>query len=587
MRLAFLHGLLILIEGLVVLISLLLEPSQGGGFLGYSTGRWAILFLTLFALAAVLLGTYKAGTNQAKALETWLSAKRHLFWMLFLAFALVGFSLPAALGKIAVIRYYAYFGRIRPWLVWLAFASGQIALTMLLALRGPMLRWFGQFFPLDAPACETQALTRNQRFAMLGIAMAYLALQLASFAQVRQAKWLPDSVDYIFPAETYRWTDPGFWTHTKPWGAAVLYKLTGSSAGTIDAVQTGLSALGWLALVWVFSRSLRSGRLKVAAFMLILGFSLAPPVQMWNHIIQSESLSISLMVMILAVWMSLLQRWRWGKLFTLILLFAWWLGTRETNVYLGGLVAGVLFFLGMVYKRQRFYWAVAALLMLFSYINLQISEIPTLPRWLYPLTNTILNRILPDEEFLLYFEAKGLPVSPQLLSLSGGLANNGDFAVFNDPGLNDVENWLYRRGKDVYINFLLDHPVYTLVSPWQHLPELLAPQDISSYAPESYAPLMAWLFGNVFFLKSLWVLLVFAIVVLALVVLAKPWRRSPVFWLVFGFGALFLPHFYLVWHGDAAEVGRHAIQASLQWRLALWLLFFLALDTIVRHDKRI
>jgi hypothetical protein len=111
---------------------------------------------------------------------------------------------------------------------------------------------------------------------------------------------------------------------------------------------------------------------------------------MWNHIIQSESLSISLMALILAVWMFLLERWRWEKLIALIFLFASWIGTRETNIYLGLLVAGMLFFVGLIYKRQRFYWAVSVLLLIFGYVNLQISEIPTIPRWLYPLTNTVL-----------------------------------------------------------------------------------------------------------------------------------------------------------------------------------------------------
>jgi hypothetical protein len=81
-------------------------------------------------------------------------------------------------------------------------------------------------------------------------------------------------------------------------------------------------------------------------------------------------------------------------------------GTRETNVYLGLLVAALLFGVGLIYKRQRFYWAVSVLLVLFGYVNLQISEIPTIPRWLYPLTNTVLYRILPNEEFLLYFEGQ-------------------------------------------------------------------------------------------------------------------------------------------------------------------------------------
>ena len=34
MKLVFLHSVLIALEGMVVIISLLTEPSQGGGFLG-------------------------------------------------------------------------------------------------------------------------------------------------------------------------------------------------------------------------------------------------------------------------------------------------------------------------------------------------------------------------------------------------------------------------------------------------------------------------------------------------------------------------------------------------------------------------
>jgi hypothetical protein len=130
---------------------------------------------------------------------------------------------------------------------------------------------------------------------------------------------------------------------------------------------------------------------------------------------------------------------------------------------------------------------------------------------------------------------------------------------------------------------LIDHPVYTLTSPWQHVGEILVPQNMLSYAPERYVPVFTWLFGSLFFLNSLWALLLIATLTLVVTLVAKSWRSSPAFWLVLGFLALFFPHFYLVWHGDAAEVGRHAVQASVQLRLALWLLILLALDKIVER----
>jgi len=409
-------------------------------------------------------------------------------------------------------------------------------------------------------------------------------LQAASHFQVREAIWLPDSIDYIFPAETYAWNEPGLWTHTKPWGAAVLYKTVGSSPVRIDTAQTILSALAWLALTWTFSRLIRVRWLRVVSFGVILGFSLAPSVQMWNHIIQSESLSISLMVLILAAWLSLLQNWRWEKLIALILLFGWWIGTRETNVYLSLMIAGILVLVGLFFKRQRFYWAVSAILIGFCAVNMQISEVPTIPRWLYPLTNTVLNRILPDEEFLSFFEANGMPAPPELLLLSGGLAHDGDFAVFNDPALNDVEAWLYRKGKDTYVQFLLYHPLYTLTSPWSHARELLAPTDILSYAPPRSLPPLAWMFETLVFMSPLWLLVVFALVTVVVAIKAWPWKFNA-FWLVFVFLMLFFPHFYLVWHGDAAEVGRHAVQVSVQLRLSLWLLFVLSLDNFFMREK--
>lgn len=586
LRTVFVHLCLIAIQGIFVVGSLLIEPSQGGGFLGFSAGRWAVLFANVLMLTGVLFTTYKVLMNQTGKLETWLSSDRNLFRLFFLSIIIFGVSLPAALGWIPAIRYFVYFGRIRPSLIWLALASGQIFLSLLFLLRKPILDWFRQFFPLDAKEQKRSPLTKNQRSLMLGIALIYVVLQLVSFLQVREAHWLPDSIDYIFPAETYAWNEPGLWTHTKPWGAAVLYKTVGSSPVTIDAVQTILSTLAWLALTWSFSRFIRIRWLRAVSFGLILGFSLAPSVQMWNHIIQSESLSISLMVLIIAVWLSLLQRWRWAKLFALITLFGWWIGTRETNVYLSLMTAGILVLVSLVYKRQRFYWALSVLLIFFGYINMQISEVPTIPRWLYPLTNTVLNRILPNEEFLAFFEAKGMPVPPELLALSGGFANSEDFAVFNNPALDDIERWLYKRGKEVYVRFLIRHPVYTLTDPWIHVDEILEPKELPSYTPEQYKPVLGWLFGPLLYPNSIWLVLFLSLATVTTTIITKPWQGSRVFWLILGVLVLFFPHFYLVWHGDAAEVGRHAIQASVQLRLSLWLLLLLALDLIEFESKK-
>jgi hypothetical protein len=523
---------------------------------------------------------FQVWKGRTKILEACLTNKRFLTWLLLFSLFSFSLALPAALGTFQPIRDIPYFGRLRPSFAWLALASGQIGLTLLFALHRSILQWLRGFFPSDIPEQATAETTKSQRLSLAGLGIVYAGIQLLSFLQVREALWLPDSIDYIFPT-SFMWSDPKVWTGTKPWGAAAFYKLIGSSPVTIDAMQVILSTVAWLSLALVFNRLVRTHWLRITAYVIILGFSLAPHVQIWNHIIQSESLSISLFVLILAIWLSLVGQWRWIKLFALIFLFGWWIGTREINVYLSLIIAGILVFVGLFYQRQRFYWGVSLVLMLFGYINMQISEVPTIPRWLYPLTNTLLNRILPDEEFFSYFEARGLDRSPELMSLSGGLAHSSDFAVFNDPALTYVEDWLYRKGKDTYIHFLLDHPFYTLTSPWQNIHALLASEEIESYKPESYQPFATWLFEETLFPSSLWLVLILALATLVSILTSRTWQDSRVFWLLLGFLTLFFPHFYLVWHGDAAEVGRHAIQASIQLRLALWLLLLLSLDKIV------
>ncbi len=571
---------IIALGGIVVVGTLLVEPSQSGGFLGYSAGRWAILIINSFILASIIFVFYKISVNQASNLEHWLSRENNLFFLFFASFLIFLVSLPVSFGKVEAVRYFIYFGRIQPSLIWLSFSSGVFFLSLLIQQPSPLQN----FFPDKENISNQPSLKKHQIVLMLGAGILYFVLQIQNFWIVREAKKLADSSDYTLPASTFAWNDLRLWTFTKPWGAAVFYKLVGVSPTSIDLAQTLFSVFAWLMLAWAFSQIIRNPWLRVIAFYFILGFSLASSIQLWNHVIQSESLSISLMVLMLATWLLLVKKWHWAVFTLLIFLFAWWIGTRETNIYLSLLIAGILSLIGIFYKNQRFYWILSILIVIFSYQNMQISKTLTMKRWLYPLTNIVLHRILPNEEFLAYFEEENMPISPELLALSGNFAHHDDFALFNSMALNDAETWMLKSGKKVYIQFLLAHPIYTLKSPWENLETLLSPKSVESYAPKKYAPFMAWLFGGIFYPNSLWLLLFLALI--TFVGIKFSLKNGSAFWLLFGFLLLFFPHFYLAWHGDALEVARHAIQASIALRLALWLLLFLSVDIFLLTTDR-
>jgi hypothetical protein len=80
----------------------------------------------------------------------------------------------------------------------------------------------------------------------------------------------------------------------------------------------------------------------------------------------------------------------------------------------------------------------------------------------------------------------------------------------------------------------------------------------------------------------------FCLVLIIGVLFIKPWKDARTFWLIALLLVLWVPHIYLVWHADAMEIERHAIQANIQFRLAMWLLVVLAADVwlVQRLERR-
>ena len=140
------HSVLIALEGIIGISALLVEPSQSGGFLGFSVGRWAILLANLVAVGGVFFISYRVRTGRSKTLELWLSNEKNLFRVFFFCILLFGLSFPSALGQIPAIRYFTYFGRIQLTLIWIALARAQIVLTLSFFLHTAIFSWLRPFF---------------------------------------------------------------------------------------------------------------------------------------------------------------------------------------------------------------------------------------------------------------------------------------------------------------------------------------------------------------------------------------------------------------------------------------------------------
>jgi hypothetical protein len=394
--------------------------------------------------------------------------------------------------------------------------------------------------------------------------------------RVPQAVEIGDTTSYLEGAGMSL-SDPAFFSERRPWGILLIYKLLGGSLAAIGLAQLAFSTVAWLSLAWILVGSLRTGLGKISGFVFTLGISLSPTVQVWNHAGLSESLSISSMITIFALFIGLLQRWKFSIFLALIFCFTIWVSIHEVNLYLGLMAAIALFLFGLIRKNLRANLILAVCIAVMLVINSHLSSLYALPRWALPVAEVITKRILPVPEYLDYFSSQGMPVKPELMALSGRWANSDNYAILNDLKLRVFSNWLFRDGKRVYAKFLVTHPIYTLTMPLLNLDEMLA-VDFSGFIP-GYEPILPALV-NEFFFPTRWFWLYLGITVLALgfVLWKSLGEKSRAFWLLVLFFAFSVPYLYLAWHGDALDLERHASIANIQFHLGMWLLVVFYID---------
>ena len=108
--------------------------------------------------------------------------------------------------------------------------------------------------------------------------------------------------------------------------------------------QMVFSILTWCVLAWVVFFKLKTPGIRLTAVALILIFAFSPQVADWDSILSSESLTFSLLALVLAFTILLVHRMAnkkfTGSFSSGILLAAWlasitlWIFARDSNVYL-------------------------------------------------------------------------------------------------------------------------------------------------------------------------------------------------------------------------------------------------------------
>jgi hypothetical protein len=417
-----------------------------------------------------------------------------------------------------------------------------------------------------------------------------------------------DSTSYALTAEKPL-TEPSFWAGERSFTLPLLYKIVGVTAqnvktpATMQVVaqwQTWISIFSWVVFGLTIARRFRQRWLGIIAWGLILGFSLVYDISRWDRMMLSESLSCSLLVLLLAGWVWLLDFPSAQGRSPLGILILVWVSVisvlfsfiRDSNIYFV-LIAAVIFAAAALLKHFQIsrFLALVYLGIIVQLFFAQNASISAGNRWQIFIYDHLAYRIIPNPVALDYFTKAGLPVSDTLLQIPTMRGYVYQDLLFNDPAMEPVRRWTNEHGKAVYLGYLLSDLWGSLSQPLDNASMLL--NGTLEYGDPDHARLLPTFPDSIRGLTDVlfssltrsrrYVALAYALMLaLSVWALLRGWGRGA--WgMLFAVLVSVYPLMFLNWHGDPMEIERHALQIAIQIRLAFWLVILLGLDHAIQR----
>ena len=134
--------------------------------------------------------------------------------------------------------------------------------------------------------------------------------------------------------------------------------------------------------------------------------------------------------------------------------------------------------------------------------------------------------------------------------------------------------WVSDDARATYVKSLLKFPGTTIWEPAAHVRDSLGTRvqvELPLAAATAEKSPVGHFFEAVFFVRNPFVVVLAALAVLAISIYALATKRRGVFVVAAAIIALTYPHLWLVWTGDALEVTRHSLLASVMLRIGIWL----------------
>lgn len=443
--------------------------------------------------------------------------------------------------------------------------------------------------------------------AYLLVGFLFIIVKFYVFGQ-DQTRIYPDTQSYSLAA-SHSILDKSFWVSLRPVTMPLVYKafglegevyqLDGAGFDRLVRVQAFIAGTSWLVLAVTFSSGLRNRLLRFGSFSALLALGVSIDVSQWDRILLSESISISLLVLLISASVLGLRHWeaisrssKFTKIFyvfgfgMLVFLYSF---TRDINSYFllfAALFGGAALALQMLLRNTNNFGLLIPVGLMLAIFTIQYLSADVGYRWYGPYKNVFFDRIRFNQEAMELYIGQGLPVDkPTLEQIQGYTRDEFKDYLASSEG-REINAFLRSHGKLIYLHFLLQEPMKLLGRPILELDHILNP-DSTEYRSSSKSD-PGWLIrlSEIVNIRSLALILVLTL--FPMVGLSKLWRQRVfvIEWVIpilLVFSAL--PMIYVVYYTDTIELERHSMQIALQMRIAAWMMAFYVADGVARRMR--
>lgn len=251
--------------------------------------------------------------------------------------------------------------------------------------------------------------------------------------------------------------------HRRPWTVPLLHALVGDGAARVVA-HALIGAAAWAALALAVAEVLRHPVARVVSAAAVMTIGLVAPVASYDATITSETVAISLAVLLLAAGLRLAVEPSVGRTVALLAVAVPFTFTRNDHPLLVTVVAVVAGYVAVRSGQRAWRVAAVGLVVVSAWGWYAVGRNDEIER--FNLALVVANRVLPDAGATAWFTEHGMPLPDGVEPVVGLVGGDTVLALAEDSTWN---RWAAESGRSTYGRFLLTHPRRLLFDPWPDL----------------------------------------------------------------------------------------------------------------------